>query len=112
VLVSASLVRIACHSEPKRGYEAWGSAKLSSLQTQAPCQVDHAGGIEDFPDATVHVVGAELDLRDHKMAGSTANGIGRDNGIGISIGSATRPRESAGSAFLASASWSACRRKS
>jgi glyoxylase-like metal-dependent hydrolase (beta-lactamase superfamily II) len=61
VLVSASLVRIACHSEPKRGYEAWGSAKLSRLQTQAPCQVDHAGGIEDFPDATVHLVGAELD---------------------------------------------------
>ena len=61
MLVSASLVRIACHSEPKRGYEAWGSAKLSRLQTQAPCQVDHAGGIEDFPDATVHLVGAELD---------------------------------------------------
>ena len=73
---------------------------------------DHAGGIEDFPAPRCTSLVPSWMPRDRKIAGSIANGIGRDNGIGMSIGSAIRPRGNAGSAFHACASWSEFRRKS
>ncbi len=72
---------------------------------------DHAGGIEDFPDATVHVLEAELGAAS-STARSTGGATVRANGTGRSIGSLTRSMANAGSGFAVCAISSDCTRTS
>lgn len=73
---------------------------------------DHAGGIEDFPHATVHVHG-------HKWTAATAGrrrfiarNLYRSNGTRMLSGSAIIPEATAGWDSTACATWRDCRRRS
>ena len=74
---------------------------------------DHAGGIEDFPNATVHVMDAELRAATLRpVAARSTAATGRLNGTMPSDGDAIAPPASAGLGSSVCAIWPDCRRKS
>ena len=73
---------------------------------------DHAGGIEDFPNATVHVMDAELRAATLRASPLDRTATGRRSGTMPSGGSAIAPPASAGSGSSVCANWPGCRRKS
>jgi glyoxylase-like metal-dependent hydrolase (beta-lactamase superfamily II) len=72
---------------------------------------DHAGGIEDFPNAVVHLTAREKEVADARSGGcsSVANAIRRSSGTTSRAGSSIRSAARHGSGSTLSAILSGCR---
>ena len=74
---------------------------------------DHAGGLEDFPQARVHVMAAEREAAELTRRGFIARRrYPLRNGTTFATGAHTPKAASAGSASTACARWTGCRRRS